>query len=73
MNVKEHVNNNQTVKFSFYRDGILYYTTEKGLLFEVPIADAGSACFNASDKALLYMRWIRKQLVANEEGKRISI
>jgi len=68
-NVKEHVINDQKVKFSFYRDGILYYKTEKGLLFEVPISDTGSGCFNAEDKAMLFMRWIRKQLEANEIGK----
>jgi len=68
-NVKEHVVDDQKVKFSFYRDGILYYKTEKGLLFEVPASDAGTACFNAEDRAILFMRWIRKQLEANEIGK----
>lgn len=68
-NVKEHVVNNQKVRFSFYRDGMLYYKTEKGLLFEVPTSDAGTACFNAEDRAILFMRWIRKQLEANEIGR----
>lgn len=72
MSVKEHVENNQKVRFSFYRDSILYYETEKGLLFEVPISDTGKGCFNAEDKALLYMRWIRKQLEANSEGLKDS-
>jgi hypothetical protein len=72
MNVKEHVINSQKVRFSFYRDGILYYKTDKGLLFEVPISDTGSACFNGEDRAMLYMRWIRKQLEANEEGMKDS-
>ena len=68
--IKKHVENNQIVRFQFYRAGILYYETEKGLLFEVPISDCGDACFNREDKAILFMRWIRKQLEANEEGKR---
>jgi len=68
MKVKEHIINNQKVKFAFYRDKILYYKTEKGLLFEVPISDTGNGCFNAEDKALLFMRWIRKQIEANKEG-----
>lgn len=68
-NAKEHVVDDQKVRFEFYRDGILYYKTEKGLLFEVPISDAGTACFNAEDRAILFMRWIRKQLEANELGK----
>ena len=67
-NVKEHVIGNQKVYFDFYRDGILYYRTEKDLLFEVPIDDVGTGTMKNEDKALLYMRWIRKQLEANEEG-----
>ena len=66
--VKDHVCNNQKVYFSFYREGILYYKTEKGLLFEVPISDTGSGCFNSEDRAMLFMRWIRKQIAANQEG-----
>lgn len=68
MNIKEQVENNQKVRFQFYRDGILYYKTEKGLLFEVPISDTGMGCFNSEDRAILFMRWIRKQLEANEIG-----
>lgn len=71
-NVKEHVNNNQKVYFDFYRGGILYYRTEKGLLFEVPASDVGTATMNREDKSLYYMRWIRKQLESNEEGKKDS-
>jgi hypothetical protein len=62
--VKEHVNNGQRVRFKFYRAGILYYETEKGLVFEVPVSDCGDACFKDEDKAMLYMRWIRKQIEA---------
>lgn len=72
MNVKEHVINDQRVRFQFYRDGILYYKTEKGLLFEVPISDTGMGCFNAEDRAILFMRWIRKQLESNAEGMKDS-
>ena len=68
-NVKEHVINNKKVYFQFYRSGILYYKTELGLIFEVPTSDCGDACFNQEDKAMLYMRWIRKQMEANEIGK----
>jgi len=68
MSVKEHVVNDQKVRFQFYREGILYYKTEKGLLFEVPISDAGTGVMLNEDKALLFMRWIRKQIEANKEG-----
>jgi hypothetical protein len=62
MDVKSHVDKGQKVKFLFYRSGVLYYQTEKGLIFEVPTSDCGDAVFNSSDKAMLYMRWIRTQL-----------
>lgn len=68
VNVKEHIINNQRVQFQFYRSGILFYKTEKGLLFEVPVTDTGTGVFNAEDKASFFMRWIRKQLEANEKG-----
>jgi len=69
INVKEHIINGQKVKFEFYRNGILYYKTEKGLIFEVPCSDTGDACFNSEDRAMLFMRWIRRQLELNEEGR----
>ena len=69
MSVKEHVVDGKKVYFQFYRSGILYYKTESGFIFEVPVADCGDACFNREEKALLYMRWIRKQIEANAKGE----
>jgi hypothetical protein len=64
MNVKDHVNNNQKVIFQFYRSGVLYYKTEQGLIFEVPVSDCGDAVFNREDRAMYFMRWIRKEIEA---------
>ena len=72
INLKDHVSENKMVRFSFYKDGLLFYKTENGLLFEVPITETGNGSFNFEDKAIFYMRWIRKQLENNEEGKRTS-
>lgn len=69
MNVREHVERGQKARFEFYHMGVLYYRTDKGLLFEVPVEDTGSGVLNAEDKAILFMRWIRKQLQRNEEGR----
>ncbi len=44
---KEMIVNNQQVRFSFYRDGQLWYETECGFRFPVPIEDAGTATFLA--------------------------
>ena len=68
--VKEMVVNNQKVRFSFYRDGELWYETECGFRFPVPVAESGTATFLAEDRAILFMRYIRKQLASIEEGRR---
>jgi len=61
MTLKEMVKD-KTVKFLYYRDGELTYRTEDGFEFSVPITDAGTGTFKAEDKAIFFMRWIRKQL-----------
>jgi hypothetical protein len=66
MNILEHVRDNQRVHFDFYRDGILYYKTDSGLIFEIPISDTKGGVFLRDDKALNFMRWIRPQLEKNE-------
>ena len=68
--LKEMVVNNQKVRFSFYRDGQLWYETECGFRFPVPIEDAGTATFLAEDRAILFMRYIRKQFAAMEDARR---
>ncbi len=60
--IKEMVQNNQMVRFRFYRDGRLWYATECGFEFPVPIDEAGTATFLAQDRAILFMRYIRKYL-----------
>jgi len=70
VNVKEHVEGKQVVRFEFYRTGVLYYRTERGLIFEVPADDVGTGVLKAEDRAMLYMRWIRRQLEANEDGRK---
>ena len=67
MTIKDHVKG--VVKFQYYRDGQLYYKTETGLLFPVPIDDIGNATFLAEDKAMLFMRYIRKFLSSLEAAQ----
>ena len=69
-NLIEHVRKGQKTTFEFYRNGILYYKTEQGLLFEIPSSDTGDAVFNREEKASAMMKWIRQQLEANEEGRK---
>ena len=53
---------NKVVRFKFYRKGELWYETEDGFPFPVPVSDCGDATFLDTDKATLFMRYIRKQL-----------
>jgi hypothetical protein len=68
MNVKELVKD-QTVHFQFYRQNELWYKTSNGFEFPVPVSDTGDGVFNDSDKAILFMRYIRKHLDNIEQGK----
>ena len=60
---------NQQAHFVFYRDKSLFYETDSGFQFPVPIDDAGSATFNNEEKAILLMRYIRKHLERTKEAK----
>lgn len=52
----------QQVHFQYYRDNELWYKTDNGFLFPVPISkkEIGTATFSRDDKAILFMRYIRK-------------
>lgn len=51
----------EQARFSFARDGSLYYETESRFLVSIPVADMGTATFNATEKAINLMKWIRPQ------------
>lgn len=60
--LKELVKDNK-VRFTHARKGNLWYVTENEQFeFPVPFGDMGDASFNAEDKAMLFMRYIRKHL-----------
>lgn len=73
LSLKEIIKENH-VKFREYRKGILYYqiaivrgvhidSDDGGLyVFQVPIDDCGDATFKCNDKAIYFMRYIRKAL-----------
>lgn len=65
MKVVDLVKDGNQVWFDSYRQGVFYY----GLLFNgdiynfpVELEDIGSATLNRVDKAITFMRWIRKAL-----------
>jgi hypothetical protein len=69
MNIKDMVKDNKQVTFDHYRDGDLFYRTECGFVFPVPISDVGNATLLKQDKALLFMRYIRKHISLLDEAK----
>lgn len=68
MNIKEIVKN-QNAHFLFYRDQSLFYETDNGFLFSVPISDAGSSTINHEEKAIVLMRYIRKHIARTESAR----
>ncbi len=59
----------KVVRFIFYRDKELWYITECGFEFPVPEEEVGNATFLAKDKAILFMRYIRKHQKMLEGAK----
>jgi hypothetical protein len=56
------------VKFLFYSQGELWYTTtEDGFEFPVPISDTGTGVFKAEDKGIYFMRYIRRHMEMLEQ------
>lgn len=71
MNIKDMVSDNKQVEFVRYQSGDLWYRTECGFEFPVPVDDTGSAVFLNKDKALLLMRYIRKHIKVIQEEKNV--
>lgn len=65
--LKEHVKGR--VRFQFYREKELWYKTDTGLEFPVPIEDCGNGIFLAEDKGMFFMRYIRKHLETIQKGR----
>lgn len=61
MSVKEMVRDGKKVKFIYFRKSNLWYETENGFRFPVPVSDTGDGTFLPEDKAMLFMRYIRKE------------
>lgn len=59
--LKDYVTNGAKVQFKFYRKGELWYATDCGFEFPVPIEDTGDGVFQNEDKAILFMRYILLQ------------
>jgi hypothetical protein len=66
VDIKEIIKNNE-VRFAKYRQGNAYYSVlvpSQGVeyVFPVPLADIGDAKLLATDKAIVFMRYIRQSI-----------
>ena len=69
IDIKRAVSENRQVSFMYFCENTLWYQTEFGETFGVPVEDVGNATFLNKDKALLFMRYMR---VRNEELKKLN-
>ncbi len=67
--LKEMVKDRQKVQFRYYREKELWYSTECGFEFPVPIDDTGTGIFLAEDRAIRFMRWIRRHMELIENSR----
>ncbi len=58
------VKDNKKLKFSFFRDNEFWFEQEDGFRFPISLEEilASRVTILAEDKALLYMRWMRKYI-----------
>lgn len=61
------VGNGKKVTFVRFRKSELIYITENGFEFPVPVDDTGDGVFLAEDKAIMFMRYIRKHIKSAEQ------
>ena len=67
MSIKEIIKDN-TVDFDFYKMNMFYYVIKvdgKTFQFTVDREDIGTAVMLKHDKAIFFMRWIRKAIDTN--------
>lgn len=58
--VSEIVKTSKVSTLLYYRDSQLWYRTDNGFTFPVPVDEVGNATFYAEEKSILLMRYIRK-------------
>lgn len=67
--IKDMVTDNKKVRFVEYKQKELWYETECGFRFPVPIDSTGDGVFLAEDKALMFMTYIRKHMQMLSQAK----
>lgn len=65
--LKERVSG--VVKFVRLADSELWYVCEDGFEFAIPLSDTAGATFQAEDKGMFFMRWIKKHMTMLDAAK----
>ena len=73
MSILEHVSEGQMARFIQFFDNEFWYRTDSGFDFPIPYADAKGATFLATDKAIYFMRWVRKHMTLLENAEKAII
>ena len=68
--IKDMVKDNKKVTFLFFKKDEFWYQTECGFKFPVPYSDIGDATMLATDKAILFMRYIKPHLKLVEDTRK---
>lgn len=72
-NMKQQISIKDIVKdnnahFESYRNGYFHYVTDGGFEFRIPLDDVDGVTLNKEDKAIFFMRWIKKELAGIAQG-----
>ena len=64
VSLKDLIKDGKKVRFSYFRDNEFWYEHEGGFRFPISLQEAttGRATFLAEDKAIYYMRWIKRYI-----------
>lgn len=73
LTVKEMVKDGAKAHFSHFENGVMWYQTEKGgFNFPVPIKDIDTGCLLPTEKAILLMKFINRQMKHIQSGGTVT-
>lgn len=71
--ITDEVGKGRKVYFVCLKNEELWYKTESGFEFPIPLADSVGGIFLNEDSASLFMRWIRKRIEVLKDEESFTI
>lgn len=62
LKLTDHVAKDKKVTFLHYQEKNLWYITDGGLTYSIPVEDTGNGIFLPTERSVYHMKWIRKAL-----------